>query len=119
MDTRRAAERHLVNGCAIEPLSPPARFLASLSTNDRQSRMNGLRGAGKDWHLQQKRGSDGRSTAVSGSEVAVILNISRSKVYELFSSGNLESVKIDRSRLVRSSDLRAYVDGLRPVDKSA
>jgi excisionase family DNA binding protein len=52
-------------------------------------------------------------------EVAVILNISRSKVYELFSSGDLESVKIDRSRLVRSSDLRAYVDGLRPVDKSA
>jgi excisionase family DNA binding protein len=48
----------------------------------------------------------------------VILNISRSKVYELFSSGDLESVKIDRSRLVRSSDLRAYVDGLRPVDKS-
>ena len=52
-------------------------------------------------------------------EVAVILNISRSKVYELFSSGDLESVKIDRSRLVRSSDLLAYVDGLRPVDKSA
>jgi hypothetical protein len=43
----------------------------------------------------------------------------RSKVYELFSSGDLESVKIDRSRLVRSSDLRAYVDGLRPADKSA
>jgi excisionase family DNA binding protein len=47
-------------------------------------------------------------------EVAVILNISRSKVYELFSSGDLESVKIDRIRLVRSSDLRAYVDGLHP-----
>jgi excisionase family DNA binding protein len=40
-------------------------------------------------------------------EVAVILNISRSKVYELFSSGDLESVKIDRIRLVDSSDLRA------------
>jgi excisionase family DNA binding protein len=49
-------------------------------------------------------------------EVAVILNISRSKVYELFSSGDLGSVKIDRIRLVRSSDLRAYVDGLHPVD---
>jgi excisionase family DNA binding protein len=34
-------------------------------------------------------------------EVAVILNISRSKVYELFNSGELESVKIDRIRLVR------------------
>ena len=40
-------------------------------------------------------------------EVAVILNISRSKVYELFSSGDLESVKIDRSRLVRSARIYA------------
>jgi excisionase family DNA binding protein len=52
-------------------------------------------------------------------EVAVFLNISRSKVYELFSSGALESVKIDRIRLVRSSDLRAYVDALHRVDRSA
>ena len=52
-------------------------------------------------------------------EVAVILNIGRSKVYELFSSGDLESVKIDRIRLVRSSDLRAYVDQLDAVDRSA
>jgi len=52
-------------------------------------------------------------------EVAVFLNISRSKVYQLFTSGELESVKIDRIRLVRSSDLRAYVDGLHHVDKSA
>jgi excisionase family DNA binding protein len=52
-------------------------------------------------------------------EVAVILNISRSNVYELFSSGDLESVKIDRIRLVRSSDLRAYVDQFHSVDKSA
>ena len=52
-------------------------------------------------------------------EVAVFLSISRSKVYELFSSGELESVKIDRIRLVRSSDLRAYVDKLHHVDKSA
>jgi excisionase family DNA binding protein len=52
-------------------------------------------------------------------EVAVFLNISRSKVYELFSSGALESVKIERIRLVRSSDLRAYVDALHRVDRSA
>jgi excisionase family DNA binding protein len=42
-------------------------------------------------------------------EVALILNISRSKVYELFASGELESVKIDRIRLVRSSDLRMLI----------
>ena len=52
-------------------------------------------------------------------EVAVILNISRSKVYELFNSGELESVKIDRIRLVRGSDLRAYVDTLHSVGKFA
>ena len=48
-------------------------------------------------------------------EVAVFLNVSRSKVYELMSSGDLPSVKIDRTRLIRGSDLRAYVESLRPV----
>jgi len=48
-------------------------------------------------------------------EVALILNISRSKVYELLGSGDLPSVKIDRTRLVRGSDLRQYVESLRPV----
>jgi excisionase family DNA binding protein len=48
-------------------------------------------------------------------EVAVILNISRSKVYELLGSDDLPSVKIDRIRLVRGSDLRQYVESLRPV----
>jgi excisionase family DNA binding protein len=43
-------------------------------------------------------------------EVAVFLNIGRSKVYELLGSGDLPSVKIDRTRLVRGSDLRQYVD---------
>jgi excisionase family DNA binding protein len=109
----------VVDICTIEPLLPRSRFLASLSANDRQSRMNELRGAGKDWHLQQDEVAMEDRLLYRVPEVAVILNISRSKVYELFSSGDLESVKIDRSRLVRSSDLRAYVDGLRPVDKSA
>ena len=48
-------------------------------------------------------------------EVAVFLNVSRSKVYELLASGDLPSVKIDRTRLVRGSDLRDYVESLRPV----
>ena len=45
-------------------------------------------------------------------EVAPYLNVSRSKVYELLKSGELRSVHIDRTRLVRSSDLLAYVDSL-------
>ena len=36
-------------------------------------------------------------------EVAVFLNVSRSKVYELLGSGDLPSVKIDRTRLIRGS----------------
>ena len=48
-------------------------------------------------------------------EVAVFLNVSRSKVYELLGSGDLRSVKIDRTRLVRGSDLRDYVESLLPV----
>lgn len=47
-------------------------------------------------------------------EVATHLSISRSKVYELLASGALSSVKIDRTRLVRGSDLRAFVDALEP-----
>ena len=48
-------------------------------------------------------------------EVAVFLNVSRSKVYELLASGALRSVKIDRTRLVRGSDLRDCVESPRPV----
>jgi hypothetical protein len=46
-------------------------------------------------------------------EVAAHLNISRSKVYELLASA-LSSVKIDRTRLVRGSDRRAFVEALEP-----
>ena len=45
-------------------------------------------------------------------EVAEYLSISRSKVYELFKSGELRSVHIDRTRLVRKGDLERYIDSL-------
>jgi len=45
-------------------------------------------------------------------EVAAYLSVSRSKVYELLKSGELQSVRIDRSRLIRRSDLEAYVESL-------
>ena len=51
-------------------------------------------------------------------EVAAFLNVSRSKVYELLASGALRSVKIDRTRLVRGTDLSDYVDSLQPVTTS-
>jgi excisionase family DNA binding protein len=45
-------------------------------------------------------------------EVAEYLNVSRSKVYELLKSEELQSVRIDRTRLVRRSDLELYVEAL-------
>jgi excisionase family DNA binding protein len=45
-------------------------------------------------------------------EVAEDLSVSRSKVYELLKSGELRSVHIDTTRLVRACDLQAYVDSL-------
>ncbi|MEP7740154.1 helix-turn-helix domain-containing protein [Nocardioides sp. 31GB23] len=45
-------------------------------------------------------------------EVAAYLSISRSKVYELLKSGQLQSVRIDRTRLVRKADLEVYVKSL-------
>jgi excisionase family DNA binding protein len=42
-------------------------------------------------------------------EVAKVLSIGRSKVYELLYAGDLKSVKIGGSRRVRYSDLGDYV----------
>lgn len=47
-------------------------------------------------------------------QVALQLSLSRSKVYELLATGTLRSVTVDRTRLVRASDLRAFVDALEP-----
>jgi excisionase family DNA binding protein len=51
------------------------------------------------------------------SEVATYLNVSRSKVYEFLASGALRSVTIDRTRLVRGTDLRSFVEALEPVPR--
>jgi hypothetical protein len=80
MDTRRAAERHLVDGVPLSHFPPPAldSWLHS-PQNDRQSRMNGLRGA------RQGLASSTNEVAMEDRllyrvpEVAVILNISRSR----------------------------------------
>jgi excisionase family DNA binding protein len=47
-------------------------------------------------------------------EVAARLSMSRGKVYELMRSGALPSVRIDRSRRVRTHDLEAFVSALTP-----
>jgi excisionase family DNA binding protein len=45
-------------------------------------------------------------------EVAEALRISRSKVYLLMNDGDLPSVRIGSRRLVRRSDLEAFVNAL-------
>lgn len=45
-------------------------------------------------------------------EVAAYLSISRSKVYELLRSGEQQSVRIDRTLLIRKVDLDVYVESL-------
>lgn len=45
-------------------------------------------------------------------ETAAELRIARRRVYELINDGRLKSVKIGKSRRVRSSDLADYVAGL-------
>ncbi len=47
-------------------------------------------------------------------EAAQALGICRSKLYELITSGQLESVRIDRARRVPAVAVREYVERLRP-----
>jgi excisionase family DNA binding protein len=44
-------------------------------------------------------------------EVGRVLAISRSKLYDLLNSGSLPSFYIGKSRRVRISDVRAFVNG--------
>ena len=46
-------------------------------------------------------------------EAAAALRISRTKLYELLDSGDVESVYIGRSRKIPAEALRIYIDSLR------
>ncbi|MGW1557571.1 helix-turn-helix domain-containing protein [Streptomyces sp. NPDC002144] len=48
-------------------------------------------------------------------EVAVVLRIGRSTVYELMAEGALKYVKRGRSRRIRRCDLEAFVNSLEPT----
>ena len=45
-------------------------------------------------------------------EAAARLGVSRAKLYELIASGALPAVRVDGCRRIRTTDLRAYVEGL-------
>jgi excisionase family DNA binding protein len=47
-------------------------------------------------------------------ETASELRIARRRVFEMIRDGSLPSVKIGRSRRIRSADLAEYVAGLEP-----
>jgi excisionase family DNA binding protein len=52
-------------------------------------------------------------------DVAVRLSIGRTVVYELMANGELESLKIGRSRRILSSAVEAYVERLRERAQAA
>lgn len=43
---------------------------------------------------------------------AQVLSISRTRVFELIAAGDLKSVKLGRTRRIRDTDLRAFVQAL-------
>lgn len=49
-------------------------------------------------------------------EAATALRISRTKLYELLDSGDVESIHIGRSRKIPAEALRIYIDSLRARD---
>ena len=55
-------------------------------------------------------------TLLTITQAASELSISRSTVYELVASGQLESVRIGRARRVPRAALDAFVEGLRSID---
>lgn len=48
-------------------------------------------------------------------EVADQLSVSKTRVYDLMRCGELPSVKLGRSRLIKAADLLAYVENLEPA----
>lgn len=52
-------------------------------------------------------------------DVAQVLSLSRTKVYELVRSGELASVRIGGSRRVRGEDLARYVESLERISAHA
>ena len=56
--------------------------------------------------------SESRNLLLRVGEAAVLLSLSRSRLYELIYAGSLPSVKIGGARRIRRCDLEAYVSGL-------
>ena len=65
------------------------------------------------------RGSEHEMTiprlAYSVDEAAAMIGVSRRSIYELFRSGQLGSVKIGARRLIRRTDLDAFLDQPEPA----
>ena len=51
-------------------------------------------------------------------QAASLLEISRTRVYELMAAGQLKSVKLGRSRRIPDAALRAFVDSLAAQDSA-
>lgn len=49
---------------------------------------------------------------ITAEDAAKALKLSRSTIYELIATGNLESIKVGRARRIRWTDLQTYVNSL-------
>jgi len=56
--------------------------------------------------------------AVSVGEAAALMSVSRAKLYELITRGEIPSFKLDGRRLVRVEALRAYLIKLETAQRS-
>lgn len=68
-------------------------------------------------HARRRRGGDLAQPAepdrlLTAVEAAEVLGIGRSKLYELVARGAVQSVKLDRCRRFRRSDLDRYIRSL-------
>lgn len=69
-------------------------------------------------HHGEKHAPSGTTLLLTVEETAAELRIARRRVYEMIKDGDLKSVKIGKSRRVRSADLAEYVAGLTGVGRA-
>ncbi len=48
-------------------------------------------------------------------DVSELLNVKRTKIYDLLSAGELSAVKFGRSTMIHRSELKRYLDTARPA----
>ena len=64
--------------------------------------------------VNREMGRNEFSCLLKASEVAVILNVSKSFVYKVINNGTLKSLKLGKSKRVQYTDLLSFIEDLNP-----